>query len=71
MTTRQRQHLKIVDLPPGRKYVRAPPTLIASSHTIDYCCGNCGAVLLHADDGQVHNLIIHCTWCEAFNSTEL
>ena len=69
MTTRLRQDLKIVDLPPGRNYVSAPPILIASSHTIAYCCGNCGAVLLHAEDGQVHNLIIRCTCCEAFNST--
>jgi hypothetical protein len=27
-------------------------------------------VLLHAEDGQVHGLLIHCTTCGAYNSTE-
>jgi hypothetical protein len=38
--------------------VSAPPVLKASDHTIDYACGNCGAVLLHAEDGQIHNLVL-------------
>jgi hypothetical protein len=35
-----------------------------------FTCGKCGTVLLHADAGQVHNLIIHCTDCGAYNSTD-
>ena len=50
--------------------VNAPPVLIASTHTIDYGCAMCGAVLLHAEDGQVHNLVIHCTECGGYNSTD-
>jgi hypothetical protein len=38
--------------------VSAPPVLKASDHTIDYACGNCGTVLLHAEDGQIHNLVL-------------
>jgi DNA-directed RNA polymerase subunit RPC12/RpoP len=50
--------------------VKAPPVLIASSHTIDYLCGNCGTVLLHAEDDQVHGLFIHCMQCGACNATD-
>ena len=53
-----------------RRAVSAPPILVASTHTVDYCCGSCGAVLLHADVGQVHGLLIHCTWCGSYNSTD-
>jgi hypothetical protein len=47
----------------GEPLVHAPPTLIASTHTIDFECANCGAVLLRAEEGQVHNLVIHCQQC--------
>jgi DNA-directed RNA polymerase subunit RPC12/RpoP len=54
----------------GDPLVHAPPTLIASTHTIDYECANCGAVLLHAENEQVHNLVIHCQKCGCYNSTD-
>ena len=66
MTAHNRTTLKVVELPLGREFVSAPPVLVASTHTVDYCCGSCGAVLMHADDGQVHNLLIHCTWCKNY-----
>jgi hypothetical protein len=47
----------------------APPILIASTNTVDYCCGNCPTVLMHADDGQVYNLMIRCTVCGSYNLT--
>ena len=50
--------------------VDAPPVLIVSPHTIDYPCGNCGTVLLHAEDDQVHGLFIHCMRCGACNATD-
>jgi hypothetical protein len=27
-------------------------------------------VLMHAETGQVHNLLIHCTVCGSYNSTD-
>jgi hypothetical protein len=65
-----RSALKLVPMPWARYIVSAPPVLIASTNTIDYICSNCGAVLMHAEEGQVHNLIIHCTGCGSYNSTE-
>jgi predicted RNA-binding Zn-ribbon protein involved in translation (DUF1610 family) len=70
MGVRKRENLTVVALPRGRHALSAPPILVASTHTVDYCCGNCGAVLLHADVGQVHGLLIHCTSCGSYNSTE-
>jgi hypothetical protein len=43
--------------------------LVASSHTIDFLCGKCATVLMHAEDDQVHGLFIHCTRCGACNAT--
>ena len=62
--------LKLAQGPGTRHIISAPPILIASLHTIDYACGKCGAILMHADRGQVHNLMIHCTECGSYNSTD-
>ena len=61
--------LKVVPSASTGHYVSAPPILIASTHTTDYACGDCGIVLMHANKGQVHSLIIHCSSCGAYNST--
>jgi predicted RNA-binding Zn-ribbon protein involved in translation (DUF1610 family) len=50
--------------------LKAPPVLKASEHSVDFTCGRCGAVLLHADEGQVHGILIRCTNCESYNSTD-
>jgi hypothetical protein len=39
------------------------------NHSVDYVCGNCGTMLLHAEDGLAHNLLILCTKGGAHNST--
>jgi hypothetical protein len=33
----------------------------ASDHSVDYICGRCDTILLHADEGQVHGIMIRCT----------
>ena len=69
MGERKRENLSVVDLPVDRHVLAAPPVLIASTHTVDYCCGHCGTVLLHAETDQVHNVVIHCMECGRCNST--
>jgi predicted RNA-binding Zn-ribbon protein involved in translation (DUF1610 family) len=61
--------LRVVEATGLEHTVDAPPILVASSHTIDFLCGNCGTVLMHAEDDQVHGLFIHCTKCGACNAT--
>ena len=62
--------LTVVAAPGNRHVVSAPPVLIASTHTVDYRCGKCGIVLMHAEEGQVRNLLIRCTECGSYNSTD-
>ena len=50
--------------------VSALSVLIASTNTVDYVCGDCGVVLLHAELGQIHNLVIRCTACGSYNATD-
>ena len=70
-SARKRRTLTVVKPPAfGRHAIDAPPILIASTHTTDYCCGSCGTVLMHAETGQVHNLLIRCTACGGYNSTD-
>jgi predicted RNA-binding Zn-ribbon protein involved in translation (DUF1610 family) len=69
-TRNPRVPLTFVSTPGLRHCVSAPPLLIASTHTTDYTCSRCGTVLMHAEQGQVHNLLIHCVPCGAYNETD-
>ena len=68
MTTRI--PLKVVIAPAVGVVLEAPPVLMASEHSVDYTCGRCSTALLHADEGQVHGVLIHCTNCGSYNSTD-
>jgi hypothetical protein len=57
---RLRLALRLVEESGTQPFISAPPILNASSHTTDFICG---AVLMHTEDGQVHNLLIRCTEC--------
>ena len=70
MTVKTKRPLKIVVAPRIGAVLTAPPALTASTHTVDYTCGYCGSVLMHADEGQVHQLMIRCTSCGSYNETE-
>jgi hypothetical protein len=65
-----RAALKLIPTPCTRHIISAPPVLVASRNTVDYVCGDCGAVLMHAEVGQVHNLVIHCTGCGSYNAMD-
>jgi hypothetical protein len=62
--------LTVVTAPAIGVVLEAPPVLMASENSVDYACGRCAAVLLHADEGQVHGVLIHCKTCGSYNSTE-
>ena len=70
MSGRKKIPLKIVVAPRLGSVLSAPPPLTASTHTVDYTCGYCGSVLMHADEGQVHGLTIRCASCGSYNATE-
>ena len=62
--------LKVVIAPAIGVVLAAPPVLMASEHSVDYTCGRCAAVLLHAEQDQVHGVLIRCINCGSYNSTE-
>jgi predicted RNA-binding Zn-ribbon protein involved in translation (DUF1610 family) len=50
----------------------APPVLAEGAEpTVEYTCGNCGAALMRVDQSKPHSLMVHCTVCDAYNSTEV
>ena len=62
--------LKVIVAPAIGVVLEAPPVLMASEHSVDYTCGRCAAVLLHAEQDQVHGILIRCINCGSYNSTE-
>ena len=48
--------LKVVHAPPVGVVLDAPPVLVASEHSVDYTCGHCGTILLHAEEGQIRGV---------------
>ena len=70
MSDRQKKSLRVVQPPSTGHVMSAPPTLIASIHTVDFSCGRCGAILLHAEEHQVHGMLIRCTECGSYNATD-
>jgi DNA-directed RNA polymerase subunit RPC12/RpoP len=71
MAERRKIALMAIKAPGVGSVLSAPPILEASSHTVDYTCGRCGTILMHAELDQVHNLLIHCTQCGTYNSTDV
>jgi len=63
--------LKAVTAPASGIVLDAPPVLVASDQSVDYACGRCSAVLLHADEGQVRGFLIRCTKCGTYNSVDV
>ena len=49
---------------------RAPPALELPNPTVEFTCGNCGAVLMRGEKGRVYPLIVLCS-CGSYNSTDV
>lgn len=62
--------LTLINPAPGAHVLKAPPVLVASTHTVNYCCGNCGAILILAEKDQVHGLNIKCAICGCTSATD-
>ena len=63
--------LRIVPAPLATAAVaNAPPVLEGYEPTVECSCGNCGAALMRVDSSKPYVLVVHCTACDAYNSTE-
>ena len=57
--------------PPSVGYVTsAPPPITVSNDSNRYICGQCGTLLVIADDDQVHGLIVRCRECGRYNAVD-
>jgi DNA-directed RNA polymerase subunit RPC12/RpoP len=70
MTTYKIISLRIVTAPATGIVLDAPPVLVASDHSVDYACGRCSTILLHAEEDQVRGFLIRCTKCGSYNSMD-
>ena len=66
----KRKALKAIEAPRVGSILNAPPVLRFSNHTVSYTCGHCGTVLMHAEEEQIHELLIRCNNCGTYNKTE-
>ena len=62
--------LKVIPAPGIGHVIDAPPVLMASDLSVDYACGRCETILLHADEGHVHGVLIRCKKCGSYNATD-
>jgi hypothetical protein len=69
--TRLPKALKVVPAPLVEAVPSAPPALEMPNPTVEFTCGNCGAVLMRGDEGEVYPLIVHCTSCGSYNATDV
>jgi predicted RNA-binding Zn-ribbon protein involved in translation (DUF1610 family) len=49
----------------------APPVLELPNPTVEFTCGNCGAVLMRAAEEKVYPLVVLCNSCGSYNSTDV
>ena len=63
--------LKVVSAPKTGIVLDSPPVLIASEHSVDFTCGQCDTILLHAEENQIHGILIRCTECGSYNATNV
>ena len=70
MTTYKIISLRIVTAPATGIVLDAPPVLVASDHSVDYACGRCSTISLHAEEDQVRGFLIRCTKCGIYSSMD-
>ena len=44
--------------------------VFGTHNSIDYACGHCDTIFMHADQDQINNLVIYCTLCGSYNTTD-
>jgi hypothetical protein len=50
--------------------LQSPPVLSAITDGPEFSCGTCDTVLLLAEPGQIHGVVIACAVCGSFNATD-
>jgi hypothetical protein len=56
--------LKVITAPAIGYAIQAPPPIAVSA------CGRCGTLLVIADTGQLHGLVVRCRECGSYNAVD-
>jgi hypothetical protein len=70
LMTARKISLKVIPAPRSGLVLDAPPILKEIDQSVDYICGGCGTILLHAEENRVHSIVIHCGNCGSYNSAD-
>ncbi len=62
--------LKVIAAPATGNAIPAPPPITVSANTNHYLCGSCGTLLVIADAGQLHGLVVQCRECGHYNAVD-
>ena len=68
MPTLRQKTLHVVPAPLIEVVPLVPET---PNPTVEFTCGNCGAVLMRADEEKVPPLVVLCSACGSHNSTDV
>ena len=63
--------LKVVPAPLIGRVPTAPPVLEEPNPTVEFKCGNCGAVVMRVDESKSYPLMVRCISCGSYNSTDV
>ena len=55
--TSRKTSLKVINAPASGLVLDAPPILKEIDRSVDYICGHCGTILLHAEENRVHSIV--------------
>ena len=55
--------LKVIRAPLVETLPSAPPALELPNPTVEFTCGNCGAILIRGDEEKVYPLVVLCNSC--------
>ena len=64
--------LNVVPEPLIEGVPRAPPALeMPTTPTVEFKCGNCGTILIRGGEDKVYPLVVLCSSCGSYNSTDV
>jgi DNA-directed RNA polymerase subunit RPC12/RpoP len=62
--------LRVIPRPSIGYVTSAPPPITVTPNANQYLCGECGTLLVIADDDEIHGLIVRCRECGRYNQVE-
>ena len=70
MPTLRQKALQVVPAPLIEVVPPAPLEPEMPNPTVEFTCGNCGVLLMRADEEKVYPLVLLCSSCGSYNSTD-